>query len=66
MKLSAELKSPKKGLINIKSNDQNCFLWCHVRLINPVKIHQERITREYKKLVNDLDYDKVGFLVREK
>ena len=25
IKLLAELKSPKKGLINIKNNDQKCF-----------------------------------------
>ena len=66
IKLPVELKSPKKGLINIKNNDQKCFLWCHVRHINPVKIHPERITRQGKKLVNDLDYDGVGFAVREK
>ena len=56
---------PKKGLINIKSNDQKCFLWCHVRHINPVKIHPERITLEDKKLVNSLNYDGVGFPVWE-
>ena len=39
VKLPAELRSSKKGLINIKHNDQKCFLWCHVRHINPVKIH---------------------------
>ena len=44
VKLPAELRSSKKGLINIKNNDQKCFLWCHVRHINPVKIHPERIT----------------------
>ena len=49
VQLSAELKSSKKGLINIKNNDQECFIWCHVRHINPVKIHPERITREVKK-----------------
>ena len=27
--------SPKKGLINIKNKDKKCFLWCHVRHINP-------------------------------
>ena len=37
--LPTELKHPKKGLINIKNNDQKCFLWCHVRHINPVKDH---------------------------
>ena len=32
--LLIELRSPRKRLINIKNNDQNCFLWCHSRLIN--------------------------------
>ena len=64
--LSVQLKNPKKGLINIKNNTQNCFLWCHVRHINPVKIHPGRITREDKKLVNDLNYDGIKIPVREK
>ena len=46
VKLPAELGSSKNGLINTKNEDQKCFLWCHVRHINPVKIHPERITRE--------------------
>ena len=37
MDLPVELKSPRKGLINIKNKDQKCFLWCHVRYINPSK-----------------------------
>ena len=41
--LPIELKHPRKGLINIKNNDQKCFLWCHVRHINPLKEHPERI-----------------------
>ena len=41
--LPIELKQPRKELINIKNNDQKCFLWCHVRHINPVKEHPERI-----------------------
>ena len=41
--LLIELKHPKKALINIKNNDQKCFLWCHVRHFNPVKEHPERI-----------------------
>ena len=31
IELPAELRSSKKGLINIKHNDQKCFLWYHVR-----------------------------------
>ena len=45
MDLPIELKHPRKGLINIKNNNQMCFLWCHVRHINPVKDHPEKITR---------------------
>ena len=52
--------------MNIKNNDQKCFLWCHVRHINPIKIHPERITRKDKNLVNNLNYDGVEFPVREK
>ena len=66
VKLPAELRSSKKGLINIKNNDQKCFLWCHVRHINPVKMHPERITQNNENLANDLDYDRIGLLVREK
>ena len=39
---------------------------CHVRHVNPVKIHPERITREDKELVNNLDNDGVGFPMQEK
>ena len=35
MDLPVKLRSPRKRLINIKNKDQKCFLWCHVRHINP-------------------------------
>ena len=57
VKLPAELRSPRKGLINIKNRDQKCFLWCHVRHVNPLKEHPRRITKVDKGLVKDLDYD---------
>ena len=41
--LPIQLISPKKGLINIKNKDQKCFLWCHVRHINPSNEHPGRI-----------------------
>ena len=66
MKLPVELRSPKKGLINIKDNDQKFFLQCYVRHINPIKIHPEKISRKDKKLVNKLSYDGAEFPVREK
>ena len=41
-------------------------MWCHVRYINPVKIHPERITRDDEKLANDLNYYRIEFPVLEK
>ena len=35
-------------------------------ILIPVKIHAERITREDKKLANDLDYDRTELAVCEK
>ena len=49
--LPIELKHPRKGLINIKNNNQKCFLWCHVRHINLIKVHPERITRTTEKFL---------------
>ena len=66
MKLPAELKRPKKGLIKIENNNQKSFLWCYVRQDNPAKIHPERITWEDKQLVNNLNYDGIEFSVQEK
>ena len=64
--LPIELKHPRKGLINIKNNDQKCFLWCHVRHINPLKEHPERITKIDKKIACSLNYDEIKFPVEEK
>ena len=49
IELPDKLKISMKGLINIKNNDNKCFLWCHIRHLNPLKIHRERITKENKK-----------------
>ena len=66
MRLTTGIRGSKKGLINIKNNDQKRFSWCHVRYINPVKIHPEIITRKDKKPANYLDYGGVKFSVQEK
>ena len=65
MNLPIELRSSKKGLINIKNKVQKCFLWCHVRHINLLKEHPERILKNDKKLLHDLDYDGIEFSVQE-
>ena len=54
VKLPAELKSPRKGLSQIKNKYQKCFLWCHVRHVNPAERYPERITKEDKNLLKTL------------
>ena len=55
MDLPVELKSPRKGLINIKNEDKKYFLWCHVRHINPLNEHPEIILKnDKKKLMKNL------------
>ena len=61
-----ELKHSKKGLINIKNNDRKCFLWCHVRHINPLKEHPGKTGRADKRLASILNYDGIEFPVQEK
>ena len=61
-----ELKHSRKGLITIKNNDRKCFLWCHVRHINPLKEHPGRITRDDKKIASNLNHDGTEFPVQEK
>ena len=63
IKLPDKLKNSMKGLINIKNNENKCFLWCHVRHLNLVKTHPERITKEDKKMINDLDCEGIEFPV---
>ena len=66
MDLPVELRSPRKGLINIKNKDQKCFLWCHVRHISPSKEHPERTKKTDKKIAEKLDNDGIKFPVQEK
>ena len=63
--LPIELKHARKGLINIKNKDQKCFLWCHVRHINPLNEHPERILKS-EIACNLLNYDEIEFPVEEK
>ena len=48
IELPTELRNPKKGLINIKNKDNECFRWCHIRHLNPQEIDPQRIKKEDK------------------
>ena len=66
IELPNKLRNPMKGLINIKNNDNKCFLWCHIRHLNQLKTHPERITKADKSMINDLDYGGIKFPVSKR
>ena len=61
IELPTELRNPKKGLINIKNKDDECFRWCHIRHLNPQEKDPQRIKKEDKKMINELNYDGIDF-----
>ena len=63
IELPDKLRNSRKGLINIKNNDNKCFLCFHIRHLNPSKIHPKRMTKADGKIVNDLDYKGIEFSV---
>ena len=54
--LSKTLNNSMKGLINLKNKNHKCFMWCHVRLINPQNRNAERINKQDKKIAANLNY----------
>ena len=45
MELPAYLKN-KKAIINMKNQDDKCFLWCVLRALNPVAKNKERVDKD--------------------
>ena len=66
IKLPKELQHHKKGLINMKNIDNECFRWCHVRHLNPQNLHPERIKKTDKEYVPKLNYENVTFPISDK
>ena len=50
VQLPKELRHHNKGIINLKNIDNKCFLWCHVRHLNPLKKNPQRITKSDREL----------------
>ena len=48
-----------KVLIILKNKDHKCFMWCHVRLINPQNRNTERINKQDKKIAANLNYSNI-------
>ena len=66
IELPKELKNSAKGLINMKSKDDECFRWCHIRHLNPQKKDRQRIKKDDKQYIEKLDYTKIVFPASQK
>ena len=66
MELPTELRNPKKGLINIKNKDDECFRWCHIRHLNPQTEHPKRTKKEDQQSIEGLNYEGIEFPVSQK
>ena len=66
IRLPSELKNPMKGMINIRNDDDTCFLWCHVRHLNPVNNDAARIKKKDRRIADTLDYSDIDFPVSNK
>ena len=61
IELPKELQNSKKGLINIKNNDNECFRWCHIRHLNSGGNEPNRIKKTDKAYISKLNYKNVQF-----
>ena len=58
-----EYLANKKGIINMKNEDEECFKWCVTRALNPVVRDSERITKELIKQSEELNWSGIEFPV---
>ena len=64
--LPTDLRNMKKGLINIKNEDNECFRRCHIRHLNPQEKNPPGIKKEDKKMINELNHDGINFPLSQK
>ena len=50
----------------MKNEDEECFRWCHIRHLNPQIKYPERIKKEDKKMINEMNYDGIDFPLSHK
>ena len=63
LELPKRLRNSKKGLVNVKNNDDKCFLWCHVRHLRPQERDPNRVKKEDRVVASQLNYMGIRFPV---
>ena len=62
IELPQELKN-RKAIINMKNQDDKCFLWSVLRALNPKDNHPERIDNDLKNKVDTLNMEGIQYPV---
>ena len=62
IELPVEIRSPAKGLINLKNKDNECLRWCHIRHLNSQMKNPQRIKKCDKEYIEKLDYVGIKFI----
>ena len=60
--LPPELKN-KGAIINMKNQDDKCFMWCVLRALNPTNSHPERIDKDLKSKQDTLNMKGISYPV---
>ena len=53
----------KKAIINLKNEDNKCFLWCVLRAFNPKANHRKRLDKKLKEKENTLNMEGIKYPV---
>ena len=56
----------KKAIINMKNEDNKCFLWCVLRALNPKNKNAERIDKDLKSKEHTLNMESITYPVDSK
>ena len=64
MNLPADISNSMCGLINMKNDDEKCFVWSHIRHLNPKDRRATIITKKDREFESSLDYSGIEFPVK--
>jgi hypothetical protein len=64
MKLPEDISNSKCGLLNMRNDDNMCFVWSHVRHLRPKARRATTITQKDRDFELSLDYEGIDFPVK--
>ena len=53
----------KNAVVNMKNEDNKCFLWCILRALNPVEKNKDRIDKNLKSKIDTLNMEGIEYPV---